>query len=173
MQLRWFFWGSLYHSFLFLQVLSHGRKSKLSGCQQCLSVASSILLSLFVSPVITAVTVGKSHNETEMGGCVWIHKMLFCFRTEREICPSWIAWLHERSLNRGGSYNRLFACRGGRAPDAHLRVWGRGTLSVPESLGVWKLPKESWGAQHSGTGEPRQMYVSCCELCWSQRGKEV
>ncbi|XP_066468129.1 E3 ubiquitin-protein ligase RNF19B-like isoform X2 [Tiliqua scincoides] len=40
------------------KVLSHGRKSKLSGCQQCLSVASSILLSLFVSPVITAVTVG-------------------------------------------------------------------------------------------------------------------
>ncbi|KAM3855679.1 E3 ubiquitin-protein ligase RNF19B-like isoform 2-T2 [Vipera latastei] len=39
------------------KVLSHGRKSKLSGCQQCLSVASSILLSLFVSPVITAVTV--------------------------------------------------------------------------------------------------------------------
>uniref|UniRef100_A0A2D4LX64 Uncharacterized protein n=1 Tax=Micrurus spixii TaxID=129469 RepID=A0A2D4LX64_9SAUR len=71
----------------------------------------------------------------------------------------------EQSLNRGGSYNRLFACRGGCAPDAHLRVWGRGTLSVPESLGVWKLPKASWGAQHSGTGEPRQMYVSCCELC--------
>ncbi|XP_026564288.1 E3 ubiquitin-protein ligase RNF19A-like isoform X1 [Pseudonaja textilis] len=40
------------------KVLNHGRKSKLSGCQQCLSVASSILLSLFVSPVITAVTVG-------------------------------------------------------------------------------------------------------------------
>ncbi|KAJ6661249.1 hypothetical protein lerEdw1_015386 [Lerista edwardsae] len=40
------------------KVLSHGRKSKLSGCQQCLSVVSSILLSLFVSPVITAVTVG-------------------------------------------------------------------------------------------------------------------
>uniref|UniRef100_A0A8C6VG52 RBR-type E3 ubiquitin transferase n=1 Tax=Naja naja TaxID=35670 RepID=A0A8C6VG52_NAJNA len=39
------------------KVLNHGRKSKLSGCQQCLSVASSILLSLFVSPVITAVTV--------------------------------------------------------------------------------------------------------------------
>ncbi|XP_077186088.1 E3 ubiquitin-protein ligase RNF19B-like [Paroedura picta] len=40
------------------KVLSHGRKSKLSVCQQCLSVSSSILLSLFVSPVITAVTVG-------------------------------------------------------------------------------------------------------------------
>ncbi|XP_078239970.1 uncharacterized protein LOC110087003 [Pogona vitticeps] len=40
------------------KVLSHGRKSKLSSCQQCLSVASSIILSLFISPVVTAVTVG-------------------------------------------------------------------------------------------------------------------
>ncbi|XP_062981133.1 E3 ubiquitin-protein ligase RNF19B-like [Elgaria multicarinata webbii] len=40
------------------KVLSHGRKSKLSGCQQCLSVGCSFLLSLFVSPVITAITVG-------------------------------------------------------------------------------------------------------------------
>ncbi|XP_061481961.1 E3 ubiquitin-protein ligase RNF19B-like isoform X2 [Rhineura floridana] len=40
------------------KVLSHGRKSKLSGCQQCLSVASSVLLAVFVSPVITAITVG-------------------------------------------------------------------------------------------------------------------
>ncbi|NWS63208.1 RN19B ligase, partial [Chunga burmeisteri] len=34
------------------------RRSSLSGCQQCLSVTSSVLLSLFVSPIITAVTVG-------------------------------------------------------------------------------------------------------------------
>ncbi|NXP27757.1 RN19A ligase, partial [Scytalopus superciliaris] len=32
--------------------------SLLSGCQQCLSVTSSVLLSVFVSPIITAVTVG-------------------------------------------------------------------------------------------------------------------
>ncbi|NXM10528.1 RN19B ligase, partial [Ploceus nigricollis] len=34
------------------------RRSSLSGCQQCLSVTSSVLLSLFVSPIITALTVG-------------------------------------------------------------------------------------------------------------------
>ncbi|KFP50338.1 E3 ubiquitin-protein ligase RNF19B, partial [Cathartes aura] len=43
---------------LFLEVLGQSRRSSLSGCQQCLSVTSSILLSLFVSPIITAVTVG-------------------------------------------------------------------------------------------------------------------
>ncbi|NXH14338.1 RN19A ligase, partial [Bucco capensis] len=32
--------------------------SLLSGCQQCLSVSSSVLLSLLMSPIITAVTVG-------------------------------------------------------------------------------------------------------------------
>lgn len=45
---------------LCLQVLSQGRKNKLSACQQCLSVASSSLLSLCLSPVITALAVGKS-----------------------------------------------------------------------------------------------------------------
>ncbi|XP_009461547.1 PREDICTED: E3 ubiquitin-protein ligase RNF19B-like [Nipponia nippon] len=40
------------------KVLGQSRRSSLSGCQQCLSVTSSVLLSLFVSPVITAVTVG-------------------------------------------------------------------------------------------------------------------
>ncbi|XP_054675960.1 E3 ubiquitin-protein ligase RNF19B-like [Grus americana] len=40
------------------KVLGQSRRSSLSGCQQCLSVTSSILLSLFVSPIITAVTVG-------------------------------------------------------------------------------------------------------------------
>ncbi|XP_044276989.1 E3 ubiquitin-protein ligase RNF19B-like [Varanus komodoensis] len=40
------------------KVLSHGRKSNLSSCQQCLSVGSSILLSLVVSPVVMAITVG-------------------------------------------------------------------------------------------------------------------
>ncbi|KAM9297832.1 E3 ubiquitin-protein ligase RNF19B-like isoform 3-T3 [Morus bassanus] len=39
------------------KVLGQSRRSSLSGCQQCLSVTSSVLLSLFVSPVITAVTV--------------------------------------------------------------------------------------------------------------------
>ncbi|XP_071403804.1 E3 ubiquitin-protein ligase RNF19B-like isoform X2 [Pithys albifrons albifrons] len=40
------------------KVLGQSRRSSLSGCQQCLSVSSSVLLSLFVSPIITAVTVG-------------------------------------------------------------------------------------------------------------------
>ncbi|KAM4680631.1 E3 ubiquitin-protein ligase RNF19B-like isoform 2-T3 [Amazona ochrocephala] len=40
------------------KVLGQSRRSSLSGCQQCLSVTSSVLLSLFVSPIITAVTVG-------------------------------------------------------------------------------------------------------------------
>uniref|UniRef100_A0A8D0C4U1 Uncharacterized protein n=1 Tax=Salvator merianae TaxID=96440 RepID=A0A8D0C4U1_SALMN len=40
------------------KVLSHGRKRRRSACQQCLSLAGSCLLSLLVSPVITAVTVG-------------------------------------------------------------------------------------------------------------------
>ncbi|XP_010564198.1 PREDICTED: E3 ubiquitin-protein ligase RNF19B-like isoform X2 [Haliaeetus leucocephalus] len=40
------------------KVLGQRRRSSLSGCQQCLSVTSSVLLSLFVSPIITAVTVG-------------------------------------------------------------------------------------------------------------------
>lgn len=44
---------------LLLEVLGQSRRSSLSGCQQCLSVTSSVLLSLFVSPIITAVTVGK------------------------------------------------------------------------------------------------------------------
>ncbi|XP_035756834.1 E3 ubiquitin-protein ligase RNF19B-like [Egretta garzetta] len=39
------------------RVLGQSRRSSLSGCQQCLSVTSSVLLSLFVSPIITAVTV--------------------------------------------------------------------------------------------------------------------
>ncbi|KAM4904179.1 E3 ubiquitin-protein ligase RNF19B-like isoform 2-T2 [Sylvia borin] len=41
-----------------LAVLGQSRRSSLSGCQQCLSVTSSVLLSLFVSPIITALTVG-------------------------------------------------------------------------------------------------------------------
>ncbi|XP_014166616.1 E3 ubiquitin-protein ligase RNF19B-like [Geospiza fortis] len=40
------------------KVLGQSRRSSLSGCQQCLSVTSSVLLSLFVSPIITALTVG-------------------------------------------------------------------------------------------------------------------
>ncbi|XP_074751242.1 E3 ubiquitin-protein ligase RNF19B-like isoform X2 [Athene noctua] len=40
------------------KVLGQSRRSSLSGCQQCLSVTSSVLLSLVVSPIITAVTVG-------------------------------------------------------------------------------------------------------------------
>ncbi|KAM6270813.1 LOW QUALITY PROTEIN: E3 ubiquitin-protein ligase RNF19B-like [Spheniscus humboldti] len=40
------------------KVLGQSRRSSLSGCQQCLSVTSSVLLSHFVSPIITAVTVG-------------------------------------------------------------------------------------------------------------------
>ncbi|XP_055667239.1 E3 ubiquitin-protein ligase RNF19B-like [Falco peregrinus] len=40
------------------KVLGQSQRSSLSGCQQCLSVTSSVLLSLFVSPIITAVTVG-------------------------------------------------------------------------------------------------------------------
>ncbi|XP_074717231.1 E3 ubiquitin-protein ligase RNF19B-like isoform X1 [Strix uralensis] len=40
------------------KVLGQSRRSNLSGCQQCLSVTSSVLLSLIVSPIITAVTVG-------------------------------------------------------------------------------------------------------------------
>ncbi|XP_025050104.1 E3 ubiquitin-protein ligase RNF19B-like isoform X3 [Alligator sinensis] len=39
------------------KVLGRSRKSNLSGCQRCLSVSSSVLLSLVVSPIITAVTV--------------------------------------------------------------------------------------------------------------------
>ncbi|KAM6085052.1 E3 ubiquitin-protein ligase RNF19B-like isoform 2-T2 [Theristicus caerulescens] len=39
------------------KVLGQSRRSSLSGCQQCLSVSSSVLLSLFVSPIVTAVTV--------------------------------------------------------------------------------------------------------------------
>nr|XP_009663836.1 PREDICTED: E3 ubiquitin-protein ligase RNF19B-like [Struthio camelus australis] len=39
-----------------------GQSSSLSGCQQCLSVTSSVLLSLFVSPIIMAVTVGLCAN---------------------------------------------------------------------------------------------------------------
>lgn len=52
---------------LFLEVLGQSRRSSLSGCQQCLSVTSSVLLSLFVSPIITAVTVGK-HSWLWSGG---------------------------------------------------------------------------------------------------------
>ncbi|KAI1241380.1 hypothetical protein IHE44_0009866 [Lamprotornis superbus] len=40
------------------KVLGQSRRSSLSRCQQCLSVTSSVLLSLFVSPIITALTVG-------------------------------------------------------------------------------------------------------------------
>ncbi|KAM6081300.1 LOW QUALITY PROTEIN: uncharacterized protein VSU04_002015, partial [Chlamydotis macqueenii] len=43
---------------LVLEVLGRSRRSSLSGCQQCLSVTSSVLLSLFVSPIVTAVAVG-------------------------------------------------------------------------------------------------------------------
>ncbi|XP_035424154.1 E3 ubiquitin-protein ligase RNF19B-like isoform X4 [Cygnus atratus] len=39
------------------KVLGQSRRSSLSGCQQCFYVTSSVLLSLFVSPIITAVTV--------------------------------------------------------------------------------------------------------------------
>nr|XP_013811603.1 PREDICTED: E3 ubiquitin-protein ligase RNF19B-like isoform X2 [Apteryx mantelli mantelli] len=39
------------------KVLGRSRKSSLSRCQQCLSVTSSVLLSLFVSPIIMAITV--------------------------------------------------------------------------------------------------------------------
>ncbi|XP_058690866.1 E3 ubiquitin-protein ligase RNF19B-like isoform X4 [Poecile atricapillus] len=40
------------------KVLGQSRRSSHSGCQQCLSVTSSVLLSLFVSPIITVLTVG-------------------------------------------------------------------------------------------------------------------
>lgn len=60
---------------LLLQVLGQSRRSSLSGCQQCFSVTSSVLLSLFVSPIITAVTVGK------------------CTRTALRALPTcWRAW---------------------------------------------------------------------------------
>ncbi|XP_042732305.1 E3 ubiquitin-protein ligase RNF19B-like isoform X2 [Lagopus leucura] len=39
------------------KVLGQSRRSSLSPCQQCFSVTSGVLLSLFVSPIITAVTV--------------------------------------------------------------------------------------------------------------------
>lgn len=61
-----------------LEVLGQSRRSSLSGCQQCLSVTSSVLLSLFVSPIITAVTVGKCTVpglrvlETTAVECLWV-----------------------------------------------------------------------------------------------------
>lgn len=67
-----------------------------------------------------------------------------------------------RPFSRDGSHRKLSAYRGGGAPDAHLRLWGGGAFSVPESLGVQRYPKESWGSHHSGTGESHQMYVSNC-----------
>ncbi|NXL85625.1 RN19A ligase, partial [Alectura lathami] len=40
------------------KALALGRRSSVSGCQQCVSVTGGVLLSLFVSPIVTAVTAG-------------------------------------------------------------------------------------------------------------------
>ncbi|XP_029452206.1 E3 ubiquitin-protein ligase RNF19A-like [Rhinatrema bivittatum] len=40
------------------KVFNRSKKSNLSLCKQCLAVASGVLLSVFISPVIAAVTVG-------------------------------------------------------------------------------------------------------------------
>ncbi|KAJ7341439.1 hypothetical protein JRQ81_005533 [Phrynocephalus forsythii] len=47
--------------------------------------------------------------------------------------------------------------RSGGASDAHLRLRGRGALSVSEPLGLKEPPKECWGDQRGGAGEPRQI----------------
>lgn len=61
---------------LFLEVLGQSRRSSLSGCQQCLSVTSSVLLSLFVSPIITALTVGECQGHCPCWGVrLWLWGM--------------------------------------------------------------------------------------------------
>lgn len=76
---------------LLLKVLGQSQRSSLSGCQQCFSVTSSVLLSLFVSPIITAVTVGKC-TRTGLGA------LPMCWRVWGQcIGPS------QRSISRGNA----------------------------------------------------------------------
>lgn len=48
---------------LFITFQVHGRckKNNISGSKHYLTVASGVMMSVFVSPVIAAVTVGKEH----------------------------------------------------------------------------------------------------------------
>nr|XP_010311569.1 PREDICTED: E3 ubiquitin-protein ligase RNF19B-like [Balearica regulorum gibbericeps] len=54
------------------KVLGQSRRSSLSGCQQCLSVPSSVLLSLFVCPILTAGSrcAPDAHLRLRGGGAV-------------------------------------------------------------------------------------------------------
>lgn len=47
-----------------MQVHGHCKKNNISGSKHYLAVASGVMMSVFVSPVIAAVTVGKEHKHT-------------------------------------------------------------------------------------------------------------
>lgn len=49
----------IYISFITLQVHGRCKKNSISGSKHYLTVASGVMMSVFVSPVIAAVTVGK------------------------------------------------------------------------------------------------------------------
>lgn len=51
---------------LFITIQVHGRckKNNISGSKHYLTVASGVMMSVFVSPVIAAVTVGKEQTTT-------------------------------------------------------------------------------------------------------------
>lgn len=53
-------------SILFITFQVHGRckKNNISGSKHYLTVASGVMMSVFVSPVIAAVTVGKEQTTT-------------------------------------------------------------------------------------------------------------
>lgn len=48
--------------FITLQVHGRCKKNNISGSKHYLTVASGVMMSVFVSPVIAAVTVGKGFN---------------------------------------------------------------------------------------------------------------
>lgn len=57
----------MYVLFFALQVHGRCKKNNISGSKHYLTVASGVMMSVFVSPVIAAVTVGKSCTVT---GCL-------------------------------------------------------------------------------------------------------
>uniref|UniRef100_A0A8C3RHD3 RBR-type E3 ubiquitin transferase n=1 Tax=Cyanoderma ruficeps TaxID=181631 RepID=A0A8C3RHD3_9PASS len=99
--------------------------------------APGVLLSLFVSPIITALTVGECRGHGERGcGCG--------------------GCLAPRVAGMGlGSDPPLSTHRCWGAPGAHLRVWDRGAVAVPDPLGLPGQPRAR-RPRRGGAGQPGQ-----------------
>lgn len=64
----------IYVLFIVLQVHGRCKKNNISGSKHYLTVASGVMMSVFVSPVIAAVTVGKEQTTTWLSSVLYTKK---------------------------------------------------------------------------------------------------